>query len=129
MDTISEMLTNIKNAQARGHEELTIAYSRIRVEIAKVLKREGYLGEFQILEDEGKKDIKIFLVYDEADAPAIRSIKRVSKPGRRVYKGFKNIHRVLNGMGLSLISTSQGILTDKEARKKKLGGEIICELY
>lgn len=126
-DPIADMLTRIRNALAVKKPEIVLPFSRIKLEILKILKREKYIENFQE-EIEDKKELKIFLKYDEKGRSVIRSLKRISKPGRRIYLS-KEIPRVLAGKGIAIISTSQGFLTDKEARKRKIGGEVICELY
>jgi small subunit ribosomal protein S8 len=128
MDPIGDMLTAILNAQKVKKETLKIPFSKIKLEIAKILKREGYIEEF---EEKGryKKSILIHLKYDEEGKPGISGAKKISKPGQRIYKGYLEIKRVKGGYGIAIISTSKGLMTDKEARKKKIGGEVICEVW
>jgi small subunit ribosomal protein S8 len=128
MDPIGDMLTAILNAQKVKKETLKIPFSKIKLEIAKILKREGYIEEF---EEKGryKKSILIHLKYDEEGKPGISGVKKISKPGQRIYKGYLEIKRVKGGYGIAIISTSKGLMTDKEARKKKIGGEVICEVW
>lgn len=133
-DPIADFLTRIRNAALAGHGDLTTNFSNMRLEIAKILKAEGYIDNFQVLESDTKrKSIHITLAYqDNAGEPRMQSLKtinRVSKPGRRVYVTHKNIPRPLRGIGTVIISTSKGLVTGKSAYKQKLGGEIICEVW
>jgi small subunit ribosomal protein S8 len=128
-DTIADMLTRIRNAQMVKKEWVEVPFSRFKYDLAKILEKEGFLKEVR-LESRGKfKKIKIVLKYLSDNQPAIRSIRRISKPGRRIYVKKHQIPKVLGGLGLMVISTSQGLMTDKEARKRSLGGELICEVY
>lgn len=126
-DPISDMLTRIRNASAVKKAEVVLPYSNVKFAIAKILMETSYI-ESADKEDAEKGQIRIKLKYNEKQ-PAIKLIKRISKPGRRVYRGKDDLPRVLNGIGIAIISTSCGIMTDKEARKRKLGGEVICEVY
>jgi small subunit ribosomal protein S8 len=127
-DPIADMLTRIRNAQAVKKPEVVLPFSKIKFNIAKILEKEGYLGEVK-KEKANYGQIRIALKYDEEGQPVIRSLKRISKPGRRIYATKDKLPRVLSGMGIAIISTSQGLMTDKEARKRKVGGEVICEVY
>jgi small subunit ribosomal protein S8 len=128
MDPVADMFSGIKNAQARKHSETLFPYSNLKFEIAKLLKEEGYLEGVKKIKDGNKFKLRLALGYDD-DGSKITEIKRVSKPGCRVYKNHQHIRKVLNGIGMAVISTSHGILTDNQARIKKIGGEIICEIY
>lgn len=139
MDPISDMLTRIKNAIMVKKEEVSFPYSKIKFAICKILEREKLINKIEVLEprrissgrrmkDNKFKQIRIFLKYDDGK-PVITTLKRISKPGRRIYVKSNSIPRVLDGLGLAIISTSRGLMTDKEARKKKIGGELICEIY
>ncbi|MDD5527865.1 MAG: 30S ribosomal protein S8 [Patescibacteria group bacterium] len=136
-DPIGDMLTRIRNAAAAGIGELTMPASKMKIAIAEILARENWIQKFEILGAEtakGKvnaafKELKIVLKYKKSGRPAISSIQRVSKPGLRVYVSKDKITTVLNGLGTAIISTSQGLMTGKEARKKKTGGEVVCEVY
>lgn len=128
-DPIADMLIRIKNALAARHKTLVLPASKLKLAIARVLKEEGYIEDFIYLDEKPQGKIQINLKYDENKRPVISKIKRVSKPGRRIYKGYKDLPRVMNGLGIAIISTSQGIMTDHEARKRKIGGEIICEIW
>ncbi len=128
-DPIADMLTRIRNALKVQHEHVDIPGSKMKLRIAEILKEEGYINSFQVISEGPKRTIRIFLKYDEKGRPVIEGLKRVSKPGRRVYAGYREIPKVLNGYGINIVSTSKGIMTDKEARKKKVGGEIICSVW
>jgi small subunit ribosomal protein S8 len=127
-DPVSDMLSRINNAITARHERVEIPLSKIKLKIAEILKQEGYIGDFSI-QSEGQPSLSLALKYDRLKAPAIIGLRRLSRPGRRLYVGHKNIPGVLNGMGISIISTSRGLLTDKEARKQNIGGEILCEVW
>jgi small subunit ribosomal protein S8 len=126
-DPIADMLTRIRNASMARKEELLVPYSKIKFAIAKILEKEKYLKETAVVEN-GFKELKIKLQYINKK-PAISSIKRISKAGRRVYARKEELPRVLGGYGLAIVSTSKGVMTNKEARQLGLGGEVICEIY
>jgi small subunit ribosomal protein S8 len=127
-DPIADMLTRIRNAQLVGHTEVSMPASGLKSAIAKVLKDEGYIEDFAVREktgDAAKKELAIALKY-YAGRPVIERIERVSKPGLRVYKGRNDIPRVMNGLGVAIVSTSRGVMTDRKARADGLGGEVLC---
>lgn len=126
-DPIADMLTRIRNAQSAHHATVTIPFSKIKQAIAKVLKEEGYVENYKMVEEEGKPNLVITLKYHK-NRKVIETISRVSKPGCRVYKSSSELPRVMGGFGIAIVSTSKGLMTDKAARKAKLGGEIICEV-
>ena len=129
VDPIGDMLTRIRNGQMRSLNKINIPFSNFRLKILEVLKKEGYIIDFNI--DNGKKKIKFLSVdlkYYEGQ-PVIKEIKRISKPGRRVYSRATSIPKVLNGLGLAILSTSKGVMSDTEAIKNNLGGEIICKVF
>jgi len=128
-DPISDMLIRIKNALMARHKTVVVPGSKLKLEIARILKEEGYIEDYRVVEEKPQIKIEIVLKYDDKKRPVIGGIKRVSKPGRRIYRGYKELPRVLDGMGIAIISTSQGIMTDHEARKRRLGGEVICEIW
>ena len=132
-DPISNMLTKIRNAQAARHDSVVIPYSRFKKDIAKVLQQRGFLGKIEEKEQEGKKVLVVELLYHTpsrtVQEPAIREICQISKQGRRVYVGFRDIPVVKNGLGVAVISTPQGVLTGEEARKRHVGGEFICTVW
>jgi small subunit ribosomal protein S8 len=128
-DPISDMLIRIKNALMARHKSVIIPASKIKLEIARILKEEGYIEDYKYIKEEPQPKIEIILKYDENKRPVIAGVKRVSKPGRRIYKGYRDLPKVLDGFGIAIVSTSQGIMTDHEARKRKIGGEVICEIW
>jgi small subunit ribosomal protein S8 len=135
-DPIADMLTRIRNASAVRKNEVVLPMSKIKYNIAKILEREGSVERVDIIKSEGKKnknfqfdELKIVLKYKKDGMPAISFLKRVSKPGLRIYVDKDNIPRVLNNLGMAIISTPRGLKTDKEARREKIGGEVICEIY
>jgi len=128
-DPIADMLTRIKNALMARHKTVVVPGSKLKIEIARILKEEGYIEDYRVIEEKPQIKIEIVLKYDEKKRPVIAGIKRVSKPGRRIYRGYRELPKVLNGMGIAIISTSQGIMTDHEARKRRVGGEVICEIW
>lgn len=128
-DPIADMLTRIRNAQAINKEEVLMPYSNLKFEIAKILKHENYIDNVEKVEESKFPQLKIVLKYDESDEPIIKSIKRVSKPGQRVYVSKNKIANVLNNYGISILSTSAGLMTNKEAKRKGVGGEILCEVW
>ncbi|HDM09042.1 MAG: 30S ribosomal protein S8 [Deltaproteobacteria bacterium] len=128
-DPIADMLTRIRNAQRASHESVDIPSSKMKVNIAKVLKAEGYIKNFRVMPDGKQGILRIFLKYDEQGRPVIEGLKRISKPSRKVYAGYDEIPKVLNGFGISIVSTSKGIMADKKARKMKVGGEILCAVW
>lgn len=127
IDPIADMLTRIRNASMVKKADVLVPYSKIKFAIAQILEKEQYLKKVEVIEDKFK-ELKLTLKYDNKK-PVISSIKRVSKVGRRIYVGKDRIARVLNGYGISVLSTSRGIMTNKEAKKMGVGGEIICEVY
>ncbi|MCX6789228.1 MAG: 30S ribosomal protein S8 [Candidatus Gribaldobacteria bacterium] len=129
MDPIADLLNRIKNAQAVLHPVADVPCSNLKLRIAEILKREGLITDFK---KRGKKDMKILridLKYNEDKTPAISNFKKVSKPGQRIYKKSQEIKWVKNGYGLAIVSTNKGLLTDKEARKQKVGGEVMLEIW
>jgi small subunit ribosomal protein S8 len=128
-DPVADMLTKIRNAGMARHEKVDITTSRLKLEIVKILKTEGYIKNFKKANQEGANVIRVFLKYDDNTVPIIHGIEKVSKPGRRVYMGYKNMPRVYNGYGTLIVSTSQGVTTGKKAAEKKVGGEIICTVW
>lgn len=127
-DPISDLLSRIRNAQAARHARLEVPSSRLKRVIADVLKREGYLADVDERAEGFKKMLTITLKYGENGTPAIQSLRRVSTPGRRVYRGASALPRVLSDLGIAIVSTPAGVMTNKEARRRKLGGEVLCEI-
>ena len=128
-DPVADMLTRIRNANTAGHAEVEIPASKIKKNIAEILLKEGYIKGFEIIETEPQNIIKIQLKYGPDKKRVISGIKRISKPGLRVYARKDNIPKVLNGLGIAIISTSKGIMTDREARKNGVGGEVLAYIW
>ncbi len=130
MDTVADLLSQIKNAYMARNQEVITPWSKFRQSLLEILEKAGYIGKVKIKKDDKKrKQLFIKLVYDDQGRPIVSQIKRVSRPGCRIYTTADKIPFVLNGLGTTVISTSQGLMTGSEARKKNLGGEIICQLY
>jgi len=127
-DPVSDMLARIRNALLARHEAVEIPFSGLKVRIVEILKQEGFISDFSV-QDEWPASLKVQLKYVEGRKPAIVGMRRTSRPGRRVYVRHKHIPHVLNGMGISIISTSHGVVTDRDARKQAVGGEILCEVW
>lgn len=128
-DPISDMLTRIRNGLNARHGKVDIPGSKLKVEIARILKKEGYIKDYKFIDDDKQGVLKVFLKYGKGNSDVILGLKRVSKPGRRVYVKSRDISPVLNGMGISILSTSAGLMTDKMAAKNNHGGEIICNIW
>jgi small subunit ribosomal protein S8 len=124
-DPIADMLVRIRNAQLVGHTEVAMPASKLKASIAQVLKQEGYIEDFAVRENGAKAELRIGLKY-YAGRPVIERLERVSKPGLRVYKGRDDIPRVMNGLGVAILSTSRGVMTDRKARADGVGGEVLC---
>jgi small subunit ribosomal protein S8 len=128
-DPIGDLLTRIRNGQAARLTSVHSPASKLRVSLLEVLKREGYIRDYAVMQkDGGKSELNIELKYSEGQ-PVIREIKRVSKPGRRVYSQIKDVPRVYNGLGISILSTPRGVLSDREAREANVGGEVLCRVF
>ena len=127
-DPVGDLITRIRNAQMRGRSKLASPASTLRARVLQVLKDEGYIRDFREIENEGRKELEVELKYFEG-APAIHEIQRVSKPGRRVYSSIKDLRLVRNGLGISIISTPKGVMSDNAARDANVGGEVLCEVY
>ena len=126
-DPIGDMLARIKNSQVRNHSKVSLPSSKFKAKIAEVLKSEGYIIDYKIT-DEKKPSIEINLKYNSG-SPVINTIERISKPGRRIFSSASSLPKINNGLGIAIVSTPQGVMTDVDARKKKLGGEIICKVF
>ncbi|MEO0075030.1 MAG: 30S ribosomal protein S8 [candidate division WOR-3 bacterium] len=129
MDHIADMLTQIRNALQSKQKEVRIPYTRMKFEITRILLEEGYINNFIIEGNEPHKKIFIQLKYSEDGKPAIAGLKQISKQSRRIYVGVDEIPRAIDGLGITILSTSKGILTDREARKEHIGGEVICQIW
>ncbi|MCK4643975.1 30S ribosomal protein S8 [bacterium] len=129
-DPIADLLTRIRNACMAEHKEVEINHSKMKEEVTSILKKEGFIADYTIKEiTANKKSLVLFLRYGEKNESLISGLKRVSKPGRRIYKSYKDIPRVLNGYGVAIVSTSHGVLTDKDCRVNKVGGELLCYIW
>lgn len=128
-DPIADFLNRIANAQRVRMDKVDIPASKIKLNIARILKEEGYIKHYKFIHDNRQGILRIQLKYDAQRRAAIAGIKRLSKPGRRVYVGYEEIPKILNGLGVAILSTSKGILTDKQARKEKVGGELLCAVW
>ena len=128
-DPVADMLTKIRNASRAKFEKVDIVPSKLKLEIIKILKNEGFVKNFKKVTQDDESVIRVFLKYDEQENPIIHGIQSVSTPGRRVYTGYKDMPRVLNGFGTLIVSTSTGVITGKKASVGKVGGEIICKVW
>jgi len=128
-DPISDMLTRIRNANMAEHKQVQIPHSKLKSELARLLKEEGYIKDFTTENVEGKATLVLFLKYMEDQKPVIQGLRRVSRPSRRHYVGADDVPRVLGGIGTAVLSTSTGILTDTDARKSHVGGEVLCYIW
>jgi len=128
-DPISDMLTRIRNGLQARHETVNIPASKMKLEIARIMRAEGYIKNFKFIQDNKQGIIKVMLKYDDNQNPIIIEMKRVSKPGRRIYAKVDEIPVVKKGLGVAILSTSRGVVTDKKARKEKVGGEVLCTIW
>ena len=128
-DPVADMLTKIRNAALAKFERVDIPTSKLKLEIVKILKNEGYIKNFKKVTQESSTAIRIFLKYDDDENSIIRGLQKISTPGRRVYSGYKKIPRVQNGYGTIIVSTSEGVTTGRKAAEKKVGGELICSVW
>jgi small subunit ribosomal protein S8 len=123
------MLTRIRNAGTAGFDKVDIPASRVKINLAKIFKDEGFIKNYKVIKDNRQGILRVYLKYDDQQKPMIHKIERVSRPGRRVYKGHEDLPRVQGGLGVAVISTSKGIITDRQARKNKVGGEVLCQIW
>ena len=128
-DPIADMLTRIRNAVAVGHERVAMPSSNMKVRIAQVLVDEGFIDRYDVLEEGHRRRLELVLRYGDRRRSVIEGLKRISRPGHRVYRGSRELPRVQGGIGVAVVSTSQGLLPDREARRRHLGGEILCEVW
>ncbi len=131
MDSIADLLTRIRNSNIRQHDRVDVPMSKMKLEVVRVLKDEGFIANYKSLYNGNNKrgTIRVFLKYSPTKECVIRGIKRVSKPGLRVYGSYKGIPRVRGGFAVTILSTSQGVMTDRQAKEKKVGGEILCQVW
>jgi len=128
-DPIADMLTRIRNANIVSHSEVQMPSSKLKLELAKLLKSEGYITDYKEVENSKFKTLVVTLKYDEDNKPVISELQRVSKPGLRVYLKSKHLPKILDGAGIAIVSTSKGLLTDRKARAEKVGGEVLCYVW
>ena len=128
-DPVADMLTKVRNAAMARHEKVDVPASKLKLEIVKILKTEGYIKNFKKVQEDGKNVLRIFLKYDDDNNPVIHGVKKISTPGRRVYSGYKDLPRVYNGYGTIIVSTSSGVTTGKKASEKMVGGELVCTVW
>jgi small subunit ribosomal protein S8 len=128
-DPLSDLLNRLRNAMRAGHERVDVPASRIKEEVLRVLADEGYIGSWRRVEEGGRPVLRVGLKYDPEGGPIVAGLERVSRPGRRVYAPAKEIPEVLGGLGISIVSTSRGIVTGRKARESRLGGEILCNVW
>jgi len=127
-DPVGDMLARIKNSQVRNHKKVQLPSSKFKVKIVEVLKNEGYIIDFKVDDDEKKPNLEINLKYNLGN-PVISNIERISKPGRRIFSSAESLPKINNGLGIAIVSTPKGVMTDVDARKQKIGGEIICKVF
>jgi small subunit ribosomal protein S8 len=128
-DPVSDLLTRLRNAISARHEKADVPSSRFKVELARILKDEGYIKNFKVMDDRGGSLLRLYLKYDDTGNPVIHGLARSSKPGRRLYKGKDELPEVLGGLGVAIVSTSQGLLTGNDAKKRGVGGEVVCTVW
>lgn len=128
-DPISDLLTRIRNAAREGHEKVEVPASRLKANVVRVLKEEGFIKNFRLMREEGIPMIKVYLKYAEGGQSVIQGIRRISRPGLRKYAGYSAIPKPLSGAGIAIVSTSKGVMTGSKARQTKMGGEILCEVW
>ena len=128
-DPIADMLTRIRNGMAARLNKVDIPGSKVKIELARILKEEGYVGNYRVANDNKKQVLKVYLKYRPDRRPVITRLTRVSKPGRRVYVNSRSIPRVIGGMGVCVLTTSRGVMTGRQARKQRVGGEVLCTVY
>ena len=128
-DPIADMLTRMRNALAAKHQKVDVPASKMKLEIARILKEEGYITGYKTVGEGARQTLRIYLRYGAKGEPTVSKLERVSKPGCRVYSGNKELVRVLGGLGISILSTSKGLMTDKQARRDNVGGEVLCRVY
>ena len=128
-DPVADMLTKVRNAAMARHEKVDVPSSKLKLEIVKIMKTEGYIKNFKKIQEDGHNILRIFLKYDDDNNPVIHGVKKISTPGRRVYSGYKDLPRVYNGYGTIIVSTSSGVTTGKKATEKMVGGELVCTIW
>ena len=128
-DPVADFLTRIRNAMRARHQKLDVPASKLKAEIARILKEEGYIANYKPTEEDGMKVIRVYLKYNTNNESVIRDLKRVSRPGCRVYQGKNEIRRVQGGLGIAILTTPKGVMTGRQARREGVGGELLCEVW
>ena len=128
-DPIADLLTRIRNAHRAKHDRLDVPASNVKLEVCRILKEAGYIKNVSVVEQQPRNLIRVYLSYTKEGKPGISRMRRVSTPGRRVYRGAEQIKPVLNGLGIGIVSTSRGLMTDRQAREQRVGGELLCEVW
>jgi len=128
-DPVADMLTRIRNAQLARHPKVDVPASKLKMDISRILKEEGFITNYKLAEDGAKRSIRIYLKYTPGNVPLISRIERVSRPGCRVYVGSKEVPRVLGGLGINILTTPKGVMTGATARKENVGGEVLCQVW
>jgi len=128
-DPIADMLTRIRNAITSRHDRIELPSSKLKIEVAKILKSEGFIANYKVVEEGSQPSLRLYLKYSDDGEPVIHGIERISRPGRRVYRGKEEIPQVLGGLGLAIVSTSQGVLSGQDAVRKGVGGEVLCQVW
>lgn len=128
-DPLADMLSRIRNAGRAGHDKVDIPASRMKIALARIFKEEGFIKNYKVIKDNRQGILRVYLRYDDEQKPLIQRIERVSRPGLRVYVGHEDLPRVQGGLGVAVISTSKGVITDRQARKLKVGGEVLCQIW
>jgi small subunit ribosomal protein S8 len=128
-DPVSDFLTRVRNAIKARQQKVDVPHSKLKVEIARILKEEGYIANFKATDEEGHKVLRVYLKYSPDNSSPISDLKRVSRPGCRVYVGHAEIPRILGGLGINILTTPKGVMTGRQARKEGVGGEVLCEVY
>ena len=128
-DPLADMLARIRNAGRAGHDKVDIPASRMKIALARIFKEEGFIKNYKVIKDNRQGILRVYLRYDDEQKPLIQRIERVSRPGLRVYVGHEDLPRVQGGLGVAVISTSKGVITDRQARKLKVGGEVLCQIW
>ena len=128
-DPVADFLTRVRNAISARQQKVDVPSSKLKMEMARILKEEGYIANFKATDEEGRKLLRVYLKYDNNNTSPISQLKRVSRPGCRVYVGHAEIPRVLGGLGINILTTPKGVMTGRQARKEGVGGEVLCEIY
>ena len=128
-DPVADFLARVRNAIKARHQKVDVPLSKLKLEMARILKEEGYIANFKTTDEEGRKLLRVYLKYDNNNTSPISQLKRVSRPGCRVYVGHAEIPRVLGGLGINILTTPKGVMTGRQARKEGVGGEVLCEIY